>query len=311
VVTELDPTLQNTLFTVTIPGVNHEGNGYLSAGTSPNGAIAVAGGKIYVVGGAGAGLPTTANAYQTAYPGAATGLNSAFVAVIDPTSTAPYFLTYRTYLGGPTVTANNGAGTMRGGTASGVAVDAAGNVYLTGTTDAADFPTTAGAFRSTFVPVANPYNPDLGYGHTYVTELSADGSHLLYSTFLGANGATGQGDGGEGIVVDAAGDAWVTGWTRSTSFPVTAGAVQGQKGNGSDGNGVPNSNAFVVELNPTGSAELYGTYWGGTSDDYGLGIALDGSGDVIVAGQVATGNFPTTKGAYLKSGYGFLMKFTP
>ena len=92
VITELDPTLQHTLFSLTLPGATMSGFGGSSPGTSANGAIAVAGGKIYAVGAAGAGLPTTANAYQAAFPGAATGLLAAYVAVIDPSSPAPYHL---------------------------------------------------------------------------------------------------------------------------------------------------------------------------------------------------------------------------
>ena len=129
VITELDPALQHTLFTVTIPGAAMSGNGSYSADTSANGTIAVAGGKIYAVGAAGAGLPTTATAYQAAFPGAATGLLAAYVAVIDPTSPAPYHLNYCTYLGGTTLVPTMPAGQfayIRGASASGVAVDGPG-----------------------------------------------------------------------------------------------------------------------------------------------------------------------------------------
>ena len=401
VITELDPTLQHTLFSETIPGVAMSGNGSYAPGTSANGTIAVAGGKIYAVGAAGAGPPTTATAYQAAFPGAATGLLAAYVAVIDPSSPAPYHLTYCTYLGGTTLVPTMPAGqfaNVRGASASGVAVDATGAVYLTGTTDAADFPTTAGAFQTvnhaqtngnnyggwtSYVAKVNPtqsgaaslvYSTFLGgsgydgyvtdasanstqssgpsiavnaagnayvtgsttsadfpvtagafqttytpvpsyglnannqFGHAYVTEFSPDGSRLVFSTLLGGSG----GDWGVGLAVDAAGDVWVTGATRSTNFPVTAGAIQAHKASGNDGAGLPIANAFVVELDPTGATEKYGTFWGGTADDFGMGIGLDGSGDVIVAGQISgSGTYPTTAKAYQKSGSGFLLKFHP
>ncbi len=397
VITELDPTLQQTLFTVSLPGTQYSSLGGPGPGTGANGAIAVAGGKIYAVGTALAGLPTTPNAYQTAFPGAATGLLSAYVAVIDPTSSAPYHLTYCTYLGGTTMV-NQGA-PNRGASASGVAVDAAGAVYLTGSTNAADFPTTvgafqtvnragtnshnygswtsyvakvdpiqsgtaslvystflggsgydgfvttepalssqssspaiavnaagnayvtgsttsadfpvtAGAFQTTYTPVPTyGLNANSQGGHAYVTQLSPDGGHLVFSTLLGGSGW----DWGEGIAVDAAGNVWVTGGTRSTDFPVTAGAIQAQKTSGNVGkSSLPIANAFVVELDPTGSQEKYGTFWGGTADNFGMGISLDGSGDVIVAGQIpGSGTYPTTHGAYQKSGSGFLLKFHP
>ena len=402
VITELDPTLQHTLFSLTLPGAAMSDFGGFNPGVSANGTIAVAGGKIYAVGAAGAGLPTTANAFQSAFPGAAAGVfASAYVAVIDPSSPAPYHLTYCSYLGGATPVSTEPANVFRGESASGVAVDAAGNVYLTGTTDAADFPTTAGAFQTvnragthptnsyhvawtTYVAKVDPtqsgaaslaystflggsgydgyvtivgaissqssspaiavnaagnayvtgattsadfpvtvgafqttYTPVPTYGrnassqggHAYVTELSTDGGHLVFSTLLGGSGW----DWGEGITVDAAGNVWVTGATRSSDFPVTAGAIQGHKTSGYDGNSsLPIANAFVVELDPTGSTEKYGTFWGGTGDDFGMGIGLDGSGDVIAAGLLTgTGKYPTTAKAYQKSGGGFLLKFHP
>ena len=396
VITELDPTLQQTLFSVTLPGAQSSGFGGPGPGTSADGAIAVAGGKIVAVGAAGAGLPTTPTAYQAAFPGAATGLLSAYVAVIDPTSSAPYHLTYCTYLGGATLAAHN-SGMSKGASASGVAVDAAGAVYLTGSTDAADFPITAGAFQTvnhgganghtnggwtSYVAKVDPaqsgaaslvyatflggsgydgyvtdaaalstqssgsaiavdaaghayvtgsttsadfpvtagafqttytsvpsygLNANLQFGHAYVTELSPDGGHLVFSTLLGGSG----GDWGGGIAVDAAGNVWVTGATRSADFPVTAGAIQPQKTSGNHGT-LPIANAFVVELDPTGSQEQYGTFWGGTADNFGMGIGLDGSGDVIVAGLISgSGTYPTTHGAYQKSGSGFLLTFHP
>ena len=397
VITELDPTLQSTLFSVTLPGAQGSNFGANNwGGTSWSGTLTVAGGKIYAVGAAGAGLPTTSNAYQTTFPGAATGLLAAYVAVIDPSSTAPYHLSYCSYLGGTTMVAVPGGS---GASASGVAVDSAGAVYLTGSTDAADFPTTAGAFQTvnhggangikgwnayvakidptrsgaaslvystflggssedgyvtdtmgvaatpesspaiavdasgnayvagsttstdfpttagafqrTFAPVPGASNSYTHLGsHGFVSKLNPTGTALVYSTFLGGNNMDGCGS----LAADTAGDVWVTGWTQSTNFPVTAGAVQSATAGAiqSKQTKTHNDNAFVVELDPTGATEKYGTYWGGSQADYGMGIALDTSGDTIVAGELkGSGTYPTTPGAYQTSGNGFLLKLTP
>ena len=187
VITELDPTLQQTLFTVSLPGTQYSSFGGPGPGTGERG-IAVAGGKIYAVGTALAGLPTTPNAYQTAFPGAATGLLSAYVAVIDPASSAPYHLTYCTYLGGTTWSTQRAPN--RGASASGVAVDAAGAVYLTGSTNAADFPTTAGAFQTVN---HGGGNGTMGWT-SYVAKVDptqSGAASLVYSTFLGGSGRDG------------------------------------------------------------------------------------------------------------------------
>ena len=384
VVTELDPTLQNTLFTVTLPGAGNGGFGGPDGGTSWYGAVAVAGGKIYAVGAAKAGLPTTPSAFQPSYPGASSGRASAYLAVIDPAAAAPYHLTYCTYLGGTT-------GLSRGDAASGVAVDAAGVAYLTGSTassdfpatsgafqrafkggsqgynvfvakvdptqagaaslvyssylggsgrdgylrdagaagtgesspsiavdgagsayvagstSSADFPTTAGAFQRTFAPVA--YYAPLGpVGHAFVTKFTPTGGGLAYSTFLGGS----QMDGAGGIAVDAAGHAWVTGWTRSADFP-TANPLQPNHAAGADPSSPNlglNSDVFVAELDTSGGSLLFSTFWGGSGNDYGMGIGLDAAGDVFVVGTAGAG-FPTTPGAYQTTGLGFVFKIKP
>jgi len=174
--------------------------------------------------------------------------------VIDPV------LSYGTYLGG--------TGMDR---ATGVATDARGAVYLTGLSASPDFPTQA-ALQAGY---------DGGYaGDAFVAKLSPDGSRLVYSTYLGGTGD----DAGAGIAVDGAGDAYVVGNTASTDFP-TKNALQASNGGGHD--------AFVAELNPSGSALLWGTYLGGNSDDWGNAIALDATGDPVVAGTTTSTDFPT------------------
>src|SRR5438876_7867478 len=174
--------------------------------------------------------------------------------VIDPV------LFYSTYLGGSARDSGRG-----------IAVDAAGNAYVTGGASP-DFPTTPGAFQ--------PSSP----GGAFVTKLNPTGSGLVYSTFLGSSGE------GEGIAVDAAGNAYVTGVTDSTDFPTTPGAFQTALGGDQDG--------FVTKLNPTGSALLYSTYLGGSAADRGLRLAVDVAGNAYVTGSTTSTNFPTTLGAF-------------
>ena len=173
--------------------------------------------------------------------------------VIDPV------LSYSTYLGGT----GNDAGL-------GIAVDFAGNAYVTGQTDSINFPT------------VSPIQPGFGggpaaasyafSGDAFVTKFNAGGS-LVYSTYLGGSG----GDAGYSIAVDSAGNAYVTGRTTSTNFPTTPGAFQRVYGGGNTGV-AQGGDAFVAKLNSAGSALVYSTYLGGASDDWGSGIAVDSAG---------------------------------
>ena len=195
--------------------------------------------------------------------------------VIDPV------LSYSTYLGGTGLDQSYG-----------IAVDAAGNAYVTGTTDSADFPTTTGAFQTTS-----------GGGYdAFVTKLNPTGTALVYSTYLGGTSV----DFGEHIAVDRAGNAYVTGYTTSTNFPTTVGAFQTTSGGGYD--------AFVTKLNPTGTV-VYSTYLGGSGDEIGWGIAVDTAGYAYVTGQTDSTDFPTTTGAFQTTSGGgydaFVTKLNP
>jgi len=181
----------------------------------------------------------------------------------------PVVIAYSSYLGG---------GWSDG--ASGIAVDADGNAYVTGGTTSPDFPTTAGAFRSAFPGGFDPY--------VFVTKLNPSGTALVYSTYLGSGSGYNF---GRGIAVDAAGNAYVTGETRSSDFPTTPGAFQSAKAG-------PRENAFVTKLDPTGSALVYSTYLGGSTYDTGTGIAVDADGNAYVTGNAGSANFPTTLGAF-------------
>src|SRR5204863_1105270 len=157
----------------------------------------------------------------------------------------------------------------------GIAVDADGNAYVTGTA-APGFPTTPGAFQTI----------SGGFFDGFVTKLDPTGSALVYSTFLGGTG----GETGFAIALDTDRNAYVTGSTDSTNFPTTAGAYQTAIGG--------SNNAFVVKLNSAGSALVYSTYLGGMFTDVGLGIGVDAAGNAHVTGRADSPNFPTTAGAF-------------
>jgi Bacterial Ig-like domain (group 3)/MBG domain (YGX type)/Chitobiase/beta-hexosaminidase C-terminal domain/Bacterial Ig-like domain (group 1)/Beta-propeller repeat len=212
--------------------------------------------------------------------------------VIDPT------LAYSTYLGG------NSGGSY--GTA--IAVDSSGDAYVTGITYPTNFPTTSGAFQT----ANNSSTPTVF--DAFVTKLNATGTALVYSTYLGGSGnisvagTLNHGDYPTSIQVDSSGNAYVVGIAYSTDFPKTSGAYQTVNNGGS--NGV--SNCFVTKLNTTGTALVYSTYLGGSgisgyAGSASLGIAggdgcnalaIDASGDVYVAGEAYSSNFPVTSGAY-------------
>jgi hypothetical protein len=211
----------------------------------------------------------TLNPYQAANAG--TGTADAFAAKVKSDGSA---LVYSTYLGG--------SGDDR---AYGIAVDSGGNAYLAGATQSSNFPVTSVAFQSA----------NRGASDAFVTKLNPGGSNVVYSTYLGGSGT----DQGNGIAVDSAGDAYVTGFTQSTDFPTQA-AVQGIlgiSGGSSCGNGIC-ADAFVSQLNPAGGALIYSTYLGGSGADFGQAIALDPSGNAYVGGSTASTNFPAIAGAF-------------
>jgi len=219
-------------------------------------------GSAYVTGvTSSADFPTSVAAFQIALAGSF----DAFVTKLNLAGSAP--LVYSTYLGGDS--------DDRG---YAVAVDSSGSAYVTGYTTSTNYPTTPGAFQTTYA----------GGADVFVAKLNPAGSTpLLYSTYLGG---TGQ-DIGQAIAVNASGNAFVTGKT-SGSFPTTASAFQSTFGGGG-------SDVFATRLNPSGSAPLvYSTYLGGSGDDAGYGIALDGSDDAYLTGYTNSPNFPTTAGVF-------------
>jgi hypothetical protein len=165
-----------------------------------------------------------------------------------------------------------------------IAVDGSGNAYVTGRTGSSDYPTTPGAFDTSYG------GSDTFGSDAYVSKLNATGSALVYSTFLGGT----SNDRGLGIAVRDR-KAHVTGFTESSDYPTTPGAFDTSYG-GSDTFG---SDAYVSKLNATGSALEYSTFLGGEgSADEGYDIAVDGSGMAYVTGQTNSSDFPTTPGAF-------------
>jgi hypothetical protein len=247
-VAKLNPTGSSLLYSTYLGGsgsdeINVSGPGIALDGT----------GGAYVTGFTSSrDFPTTLGAFQPAFGG---GVFDAFVTKLNPTGSG---LVYSTYLGGSDYDLG-----------SGIAVGVLGNAYVTGSTNSADFPTTAGAFQAT---------PGAGF----VTNIDPTGSTLVYSTYLvGAVGA--------GIAVDGAGHAYVTGFA-GPNFLTTAGAFQPAFGGVGD--------AFVTKLDPTGSTLVYSTYLGGSGGDGSFGIAVDGTGNAYITGSTGSTDFPTTPGAF-------------
>jgi hypothetical protein len=199
--------------------------------------------------------------------------------IIDPV------LTYSTYLGG--------SGYDH---ASAIAVDSSGNAYITGHTDSLDFPTSGPAQPSSGGGTCG-MSPDVyPCFDVFVTKLSASGSSVVFSTYLGGSGD----DHGTGIALDSSGNAYVTGYTDSDDFPV-AHAFLPQYAGGNCGSAttpVPCHEAFITKLNVTGSALAYSTFLGGTEQDLAGGIAVDSAGEATVVGSTSSADFPTTSGAF-------------
>jgi len=183
-----------------------------------------------------------------------TSVGGAFVTRLNSSGNA---LIYSSYLGG--------GGSTR---PRGLALDSSGNAYVTGESDSPNF------------PVFNPFQAAPGsFLDAFLTKISANGSTLVYSTWLGGNGA----DSGSSVAVDSQGQATVTGYTTSSNFPLKN-PLQASRAGAEE--------AFVSRFSPAGNALIYSTYLGGRGDDEGLGVALDLGGNACVAGYTESADFP-------------------
>ena len=202
-----------------------------------------------------------ARAAQTAYGG---GASDAFMAKIAANGAS---VDWSTFVGG-----------TQTDRARGLAVDTAGNAYLTGSTNSADFP----AVRA---QQAGPFGADLD---AFLVKVPSAGSGLAFATRLGG----GNDDHGLAVAVDAQGSAYVTGDTLSPAFP-TVRPLQPSSGGSAGGVAGSFADAFVAKYNPAGSALVYSTFLGGGDVDQGTAIAVDASGAAYVAGNTNSSNFPT------------------
>ena len=245
-VTKLDPTGSSLVYSTYLGGTQQD----QSPSITVNGA-----GSAFVTGQTwSADFPTTPGAFQTTCKASVTGCVDAFIAKINPSGSA---LVYSTFLGGTSTDFP-----------SGIAIDGADNVYVTGYTQSTDFPT------------KNPLQPDLrGFNNAFVSKLNTAGTALVYSTYLGGT----KSDIGNDIAVDSAGNAYVTGLAQSSDFPTMNPLQADLRGD---------ANAFVSKINPAGAALVYSSYLGGSIADAGYSIAVDNSGNAYVAGYTTSPDFP-------------------
>jgi gliding motility-associated-like protein len=223
-------------------------------------------------------------------------------------------LVWSTYLGG---SGNESPHSM--------VVNAQGELFVMGSTGSADFPTTAGAFSTTFHgggPVSwATVNSGYGFQHgngtdVYVAHFNASATSLIGSTYVGGSGIDGlnnasilthnYGDHFRGEIALVAGQPVVATTTRSTDMPVTPNAPQPALGGGQDG--------FVFRMNPALTAMLWATYLGGSADDNALGVQFDSAGRVYVSGGTTSADLPMAgtpaDNSYNGGGDGYLMRYS-
>lgn len=311
-VTKLNAAGTALVYSTYLGGTDHDSPGNIAVDSA---------GNAYVAGGTASPDFPTVNPFQA--------LHQAGDAFVTKIAAAGDALVYSTYLGG-----------IQGEWGNAIAVDSTGNAYVTGRTDSeSDFPTAnpfqsmrtlvdstsdafvtkftadgsslvfstylgkgnydegfsivvdaggnayvAGATRSSNFYTLNPLQVTCGscatgLEDTFLTKFSADGTALVYSTFLGGNGIDFPGD----IALDSRGNTYLVGLTRSTNFP-TARPIQATNGG--------NLDAFVTKVGSAGNVFIYSTYLGASNDDQALDITLDIAGNAYIAGATTSADFP-------------------
>ena len=256
------------------------GSGGLSGGDVGTDIAVDSSGDAYIVGTAySSNFPTTTGAFQTTNKAAAADGTNGFITKVNPTGTA---LIYSTDLGGSTSDSANS-----------LAVDSAGDAYVAGSSYSTNFPTTTGAFQTT-----NKSAPDDGWNQ-FVTKLNPTGTGLIYSTYIGGSDDY-SGPIAIQVAIDSSGDAYIAGTSISSDFPTTTGAYQTTNhATASQGN------ITLAKFNPTGTALIYSTYFGGSGSGYGddapNGLVVDSSGNAYFSGTTHEANFPVTANAYEKT----------
>ena len=262
------------------------------------------GGNAYVTGGTVSLNFPTLNAFQPDHAGGSCAHHEEFPCIdgfVTKLSADGSSLEYSTYLGG---SGDDGG--------SAIAVDSAGNAYVTGMTNSKDFPTTSSVLQPT---IGGGVCGDSGLffdcPDAFVIKLNSAGTDLVYSTYLGGNGADVAFD----VAVDTSGRTYLTGITLSSDF-LTASPIQGTFHSNAcsvDLQGVTYNfqcpDAFVTQLNPTGSALFFSTYLGGNDIDLGAGLAVDSSGRAYVTGPTLSGDFQTVNPLQSFGGAGPLFSF--
>ncbi len=241
--------------------------------TNGNGIAVDSSGNVYLAGTtSSASFPVTAGSFQTTNRGTGSNQIVGFVTKLNPTGSA---LVYSTYLGASNFVYGNA-----------IAIDSAGDAYVTGYTQAGDFPT--------LHPVQATFGGTIGTSNNvFVTELNPTGTALVFSTYLGGS----YSDQGAGIAVDNSGNVYVGGYTTSIDFPL----LHSYQAINTSVTGL--AYAFVAKMNWNGTtlALVYSTVLGGSSGTQGTALAADASGNVYLTGWTGSSDYPTTASAFQKT----------